>query len=535
MAYFLFKKGTKYMSIINVNSLTFSYDTHYETIFENTSFTIDTDWKLGFIGRNGKGKTTFLNLLRGKYSYKGLIVSDVNFDYFPFKVDATLSTLEVIRNSIAPYSKWEQEMELCLQDNSESALGQYGEILEQYIENEGYYIDELIKKEMNKLQVQEDVLTRKFETLSSGEQTKLLLAGMFLKKNNFLLIDEPTNHLDMEGRQILADYLKDKQGFILVSHDRIFLDQIIDHVLSINRSTIEVQKGNYSSWKENKEKQDQYEINENTKLKKEITRLQVASMRTSGWSNEIEKSKKGQGPCDTGYIGHKSAKMMKRAKNIQQRQNTMLQEKKELMKDIEKKESLKIHYEEYKKNTLIELKNVQMYYGDKNVGDSMNFSINQGERISLRGKNGCGKSTLIKLLIGEDIKFTGDIIKGNDLKISYVSQDTGYLKGEMKTFIEETKIDETLFKTILRKLDFKRSDFEKDLSTLSGGQKKKILIAKSLCEKAHLYIWDEPLNFIDILSRSQLEELILEYTPTMVFVEHDRLFNNNIATKEIIF
>ncbi|MGL4738696.1 MAG: ATP-binding cassette domain-containing protein, partial [Cellulosilyticaceae bacterium] len=357
-----------------------------------------------------------------------------------------------------------------------------------------------------------------------------LLAALFLKKNNFLLIDEPTNHLDVEGRQTVADYLKSKSGFILVSHDRIFLDQIIDHVLCINRQSIEVQRGNYSSWQENKARQDQFERGENMKLQKEIGRLQLASMRTQGWSQEIEQSKFGAGPVDRGFLGHKSAKMMKRAKVIEQRQNRMIEEKRELLKNIEEIDTLKMHPEDYVKSMLVEVVDVGIRYDGEQIGEAVRFQVNRGERIALRGKNGCGKSSIIKLIMGEDLDYTGKCLIGSGLKISYVPQDTSFLRGDMRSFIQEAGIDESLFKATLRKLDFTRSAFDKDLSELSGGQKKKILIARSLCEKAHLYIWDEPLNFMDILSRGQIEELILKYQPTMIFVEHDRLFNEKIAT-----
>lgn len=519
------------MSIISVNNLTFSYDTYYENIFERTSFTIDTDWKLGFIGRNGRGKTTFLNLLLGKYEYTGSIVSSVTFDYFPFKVEENHLTLEVIRNVIAPYSKWEEEMEGYLAKNTEASLEKYGEVLEQYIEHEGYIIEELIQKEIGKLGVTADVLYRSFETLSSGEKTKLLLAALFLKKNNFLLIDEPTNHLDIEGRELVAEYLKGKKGFILVSHDRVFLNEIIDHVLSINRQSIEIQKGNYSSWKANRDKQDQYELGENDKLKKEISRLEIASLRTQGWSDKVEKSK--SGAADKGFVGHKSAKMMKRAKVIENRQQKMVEEKRELLKNVEQVDTLKIHNIDYVKTKLIEVQHLTISYNEQVIGDPISFTVNQGERIALRGKNGCGKSSIIKLLMGYDIPHNGKVNIGSGLKISYVPQDTSFLKGSMRAFIEAEGIEESLFKAILRKLDFTRSAFDKDLAELSGGQKKKVLIAKSLSQKAHLYIWDEPLNFMDILSRNQIEELILKYQPTMIFVEHDRLFNETIATQTI--
>ena len=153
--------------------------------------------------------------------------------------------------------------------------------------------------------------------------------------------------------------------------------------------------------------------------------------------------------------------------------------------------------------------------------------------IIQKGDNGSGKSSIIKLILGKDIDYKGDLHIGSNLKISYVSQDTTGLKGNLSVFAQENGIDETLFKSILSKLDFDKIQFEKDIETFSEGQKKKVLIAKSLCEEAHLYLWDEPLNYIDILSRVQIEDAILEYAPTMLFVEHDELFAENVATKTV--
>ncbi|WP_411681828.1 Lsa family ABC-F type ribosomal protection protein [Clostridium thailandense] len=488
------------MSLINVTNLTFAYEGSYDNIFENVSFQIDTDWKLGFTGRNGRGKTTFLNLLLGKYEYTGKISTNVTFEYFPYEVQEQESfTIDIIREISLNSMDWK------------------------------------IMKELSLLDIDDDVLYRQFYTLSKGEQTKALLAAMFLKENSFLLIDEPTNHLDAEARKKLSNYLRKKKGFILISHDRSFLDNCVDHILSINKTNIEIQKGDFSSWWENKKRQDSFDLAENEKFRRDINRLSESAKRTTNWSHEVEKSKKGTtnsgSKLDKGYVGHKAAKMMKRSKSIENRQQAAIEEKSKLLKNIEGFESLKIFELAYHKNKLVELENVSIFYGDTMVCKDVDFSIEQGDRIALKGKNGSGKSSISKLICGEDIYYTGTFRKGSELKISYVSQDTSHLKGNLTDYAFENNIDESLFKAILRKLDFSRTQFEKDMSSFSGGQKKKVLIAKSLCEKVHLHIWDEPLNFIDVISRMQIEQLLLEYSPTLLFVEHDSEFCKNVATK----
>ncbi|NQX58230.1 Lsa family ABC-F type ribosomal protection protein [Paenibacillus qinlingensis] len=490
------------MSLINVSNLTFAYDGSYDNIFEDVNFQIDTDWKLGFTGRNGRGKTTFLGLLLGKYEYSGHISANVSFEYFPFQVNNKQDqTMDIINDILPDYQHWELMRELTL------------------------------------LKVSEDVLYRPFESLSNGEQTKVLLAALFLKENSFLLIDEPTNHLDMNARKLVSEYLNTKNGYILVSHDRSFLDNCVDHILSINKTNIEIQRGNFSDWWENKQRQDHYELAENEKLRKDIKRLSDAAKRTSNWSHEVEKTKNGTrnsgSKVDKGYIGHKAAKMMKRSKSIEQRQESSIEERSKLLKNIESAEDLKITQLAYHKNQLAALEHVSIQYGEKIVCQDVNFTIEQGERIALSGKNGSGKSSIIKLLCGEQINYTGTFRKGSQLQISYVSQDTSHLQGNLTDYAKNNGIDESLFKAILRKLDFARVQFEKDISSFSGGQKKKVLIAKSLSEKVHLHIWDEPLNFIDVISRMQIEELLLEHAPTLLFVEHDREFCDNVATKII--
>lgn len=492
------------MALIQIKNLTFSYDGSAHNVFEGASFAMDTDWRLGLIGRNGRGKTTLLRLLCGGLLYSGTITSPVPFTYFPFPVsDETKNTLELLEEIAPGAERWEIECEL------------------------------------SKLQVEENVLCRPFSTLSMGERTKALLCALFLRPGHFLLIDEPTNHLDVRAREVVGDYLRSKKGFILVSHDRVLLDRCVDHVLSINRGTIEAMQGNFSSWQREKQRRDELEKRHNEALKKEIKRLEEAAARAGDWSQKTEKSKKGRGAKnsglrpDRGFVGHKAAKMMKRSKTIETRSAKAAQEKSRLLKDVELISDLRLHPLPYPKQRLVEARNLSLFYGERRVVKGVSFTIERGDRLALCGRNGCGKSTVLKALLGEAIDRQGELLLGTNIKISYVPQDASFLSGPFSVFSQQSGVDLSLFMALLRKLGFERSQFDAPLESLSGGQKKKILLAKSLCEQAHLYLWDEPLNFVDILSRIQLEELILEYRPTMVFVEHDRAFLKNVATKNV--
>ena len=271
-------------------------------------------------------------------------------------------------------------------------------------------------------------------------------------------------------------------------------------------------------------------MHKNEQLKKEIRNLKQSARRTSLWSDQVEASKKGA--LDKGYVGHKAAKMMKRSKALEARQQKAIQAKATLLKNTETTDELKISPLPGR-GTLVTFDHVSIFYDQKRICHDVSFTIENQDRIILAGKNGCGKSSLLKLLLKEDISYDGSLFFDHDLIVSYVSQDIAWLKGNLKSFVRERKIDESLFKTILRKMGFERTDFEKNMEDFSDGQKKKVLIASSLCQRAHIYIWDEPMNYLDIFSRIQLEELLCAFLPTMIIVEHDHVFCDKIATKVI--
>lgn len=499
------------MSLIQINNLSFTYEGSFDPVFENVTFQIDTDWRLGLIGRNGKGKTTFLKLLMHEYEYSGSITASVEFEYFPFSVEnPSLMTYEILENVNPVMEQWE------------------------------------LIRELNLMDTDPEILYRPFRTLSFGEQTKSLLATLFLKEHAFLLIDEPTNHLDILAREKVADYLSRKKRFILVSHDRDFIDRCTDHVLVLNRQSIEVRKGNFSSWYADKSARDDLERRQNESLKKDIHKLKEAARQAARWSDKVEGSKIGTRVAglkpDRGHIGHQAAKMMKRAKSLEHRKENAVREKEGLLKDVESPDSLKINVLDHHSRRLVSLQDITIDYRSGTAGNCertspllthFDLEVLKGERIALTGKNGCGKSSLIKLILGKDIPHTGEVHLAGGLKISYISQDTSRLNGTLSSFAEKRGLDDSLFRTVLRKLGLERVQFEKRIEEYSEGQKKKVLLASSLCEPAHLFLWDEPLNFIDIFSRIQLEELLLASRPTMLFVEHDRAFREKVATRVI--
>ncbi|MDE6386198.1 MAG: ATP-binding cassette domain-containing protein [Lachnospiraceae bacterium] len=524
------------MAQISVSNLTFCYEGSFDNIFENVSFLIDTDWKLGFIGRNGKGKTTFLNLLTGKLGdYQGHISTSTVFDYFPYHIT-------------------EGQMEQCFAE----------------------FMDRLKPEcelwrvicELEKLHLEAETLYRPFRTLSHGERTKVMLAILFSGENDFLLIDEPTNHLDQESRDIVKKYLQQKKGFILVSHDRDLLDACIDHVLVLNRCTIEVQSGNFSSWWENKNRMDSFHEAENEKHRREIRRLNRAAERTQEWADKNERTKIGYDPVKEHdrsastrtYIGAKTKKMQSRRMQIEKRIADEIEQKEGLLQDIERPADLKVMPMQHHKEVLIAAKDYGIAYCVEQKGDdaaetgrgnckqvfrNLDFELKRGERVFFHGENGCGKSSLIKAILARcapensdadkisSMRESGALTIASGLIVSYINQDTSHLRGSLRQYSRQNSLDESLFLAILRQLDLERVQFVKNMEEYSEGQKKKVLIAASLLKPAHLYIWDEPLNYIDVFSRMQIENLLLTYQPTMLIVEHDVRFREKIATRVV--
>lgn len=434
------------MSQINIINVTFGYEGSYDTIFDSVSFSIDSNWKLGLIGRNGRGKTTFLNLLLGKYRYEGMITSSVNFDYFPYRIkeiDRSKLTIDLFEQLAPNYELWK------------------------------------VCRECEYLQLDTELFYRPYNTLSYGEQTKVMLALLFSEEEHFLLIDEPTNHLDMEARKVVEKYLNTKKGFILVSHDRRLLDACVDHILSINRNNIEVQRGNFSSWWENKRRQDAFELAENKKHKKEIHKLEESARRTARWADKVESQKIGFNPkkepercIDTrAYIGEKSRRMQQRRKNLERRQQKTIEKKSELLQNIEESKELKLLFGEHHKETYLRFAQVDLSYGEKNVIHNLSFELKRGQCLVLQGKNGCGKSSVVKTIL-------------------------------------------------------------KNENVIVCNQSHQEFLPDILCQRGEIQV-AKALNYIDVFSRMQIESLLQAYRPTMLLIEHDQQFCQTVGTKAL--
>lgn len=498
------------MSNIKISNLSFRYENASDNIFNDLNLNLDSSWKLGLVGRNGRGKTTLLNLLRGKLQGTGKIESKLVFSYFPITVKNPENITLYELQDQANFEQWELERELNLMDTDPNLLWQ------------------------------------PFNTLSGGEQTKVLLALSFTDRDVFPLIDEPTNHLDEASRLQVAEYLrKHDKGYIVVSHDRDFLNQITDHILAIENTEIHLYQGNYASYEDTKEKRDQFNRDKNEKLKGEIKSLNNKYVRFNNWSDSVE-AQKYQGRktqyvlnrrtrLNKGAIGHAAAKMMKKAINTQHRMDKRIEEKKGLMVNIEDVPDLTMNFQPNYHQTLLETQHLSLKVQDKQLFEDLNMIVKNKGIVSLEGKNGSGKSTFLKLLLSKtnEVSYQGKFVLINGSKISYLPQDFTEYTGTLKGFAEKQKISYEELLNNLKKMGFPRESFTTKIEEMSMGQQKRVALAKSLVEPADLYLWDEPANYLDVFNQDQLIKLLKDKQPAMLLVEHDQYFIEHVAKHRI--
>ena len=499
-----------FMSNIRISNLSFRYDDSSENIFNNLNLNLDSTWKLGLVGRNGRGKTTFLNLLRGKLHGLGDIQTRLNFSYYPIKIaDPANITLYELQKQ-ANFEEWE------------------------------------LDRELNLMNVNPDLLWQPFNTLSGGEQTKVLLALSFTNKDSFALIDEPTNYLDEDSRQEISNYLgKHEKGYIVVSHDRDFLNQVTDHILAIENTEIHLYQGNFATYEDTKQKRDEFNRERNQKLKGEINELHQQKEQFYHWAQKVEARKNigrkyqhvlnRRTRLNKGAIGHAAAKMMKKSINARDRMDHKIQAKQGLMTNIEDIPELSMNFKANYHSTLLEIQHLDLQIDGKSLFKGLNLGVKNHGVVSLEGRNGSGKSTFLKMLLDKapTVKYQGKYELADGLSISYLPQDFTEYKGTLHNFAYEHKISYEELLNNLKKMGFPRASFATPIEEMSMGQQKRVALAKSLVEPADLYLWDEPANYLDVFNQDQLIELLKKIKPAMLLIEHDEYFIEQVADQRV--
>ena len=506
------------MSRIYIKDMSFSYKTYYESVFSNVTLSMDTTWKLGIIGRNGRGKTTLLRLINGELNPDaGTICKTVNTEYFPYDYQGKYeNTFDVIKECIGNIRSLEENLE-------------NPDILEKYMELDGFEVEGRIKRELKRIHLKEEVLYRSFKSLSGGEQTKALLIALFLKKNTFVLLDEPTNHLDVTGKEEVANYLSKKKGFILVSHEREFLDKTIDHVLAINKSNITIEKGNYSTWKSNFDAREDFEIRTRMNLMKEIEKLEGHAEKKREWAG-ISNTQKYHFVSNSRTNGAQS--YMGQAKRAKKRIEQNILHKKKLLQNLEEKKVLEFLQDEVEDEYLIRVKNLNFsYHKETKLLNNVTFDVKKHDALWIKGDNGCGKSTLLRLITDKaDLE---SITYSKGITFSVLTQEPVFEYNILGVdFLKQNSSLETYEESIrlCQIFDISMELLSKPCEKLSKGERKKIYLAKILAEKNNVMIMDEPLNYMDVMFREQLTTAIKELRPTLIFVEHDNSFGEQLAT-----
>lgn len=411
----------------------------------------------------------------------------------------------------------ENEMQSLGGKELESVLRKYDNLLKQYESLDGYNIDVNYKKICNGLEFKEDFLNKEFNLLSGGEKTTVLLGKTLLENNKLLLLDEPTNHLDIRMVVWLEEYIKEYNGTILIiSHDRYFLDKVANTIIEIEDGEAKTYKGNYTKFKELKEEEieRQYELYRTQQKKIKAMKESIKRLKDFG----------------TACHGDKNP-FFKRAFSMEKRL-----EKMEKFDKVKEKKPMIINaqVEQRSANRVIIVEKACKSFGEKVILNKSNMLINYLDKIALIGENGAGKTTFIKMLLGEEKIDSGKIVLGNNVDVAYLEQNVKFENTDLtilEYFMESFEISEEDSRNYLAKFLFFGEEVFKKISKLSGGEKSRLRLCKMLYKPNNLLILDEPTNHLDIDAREQIEEMLLQYKGTIFFISHDRYFINKIANK----
>ena len=508
---------------IGVTGLVKSFDLE-KKILDGLTFQIDTGERVGILGRNGAGKTTLFKILTGELDYDegevfiapgkrlGLISQ---IPVYP----AEYTVEDVLRTAFSRMERLKGEMDALAEkmaagDSSAATLKRYGDLSARFEGLGGWDTDTAVSKVANGLTIDESMRSRLFSELSGGEKTRVNLGRLILEDTDILLLDEPTNHLDLRATEWLEEYLEKFKGTVLtVSHDRYFLDQVVDRIIEIKEGKAEFYSGNYSFYAVEKERRYQERMKQYLKEQAKIQQLEKAAQQLRIWA----------------YSGND--KIFKRAQSMEKRIERMR------VTDRPKKERKmenRFGEREFRGDEVLSIKRLAKSFDGRTLFSDVNLEVEGGERIALLGDNGTGKSTLIKIIMGEEEPDEGKLRLGPTVKIGYLPQIIHFSHPErslVDTMIYDLDCTAQTARNRLAAFKFRGEDVFKPVSALSGGEQSRLRLCMLMDEKINLLILDEPTNHLDIQSREWIEEAVEEYEGNLLFVSHDRYFIDRFASR----
>lgn len=507
------------MEILRVNNLSKSFGE--KQLFSEVSFNLDENAKVGLIGKNGVGKSTLLKILVNQIdSDSGTIAwsKGIKVGYLEQQPQYPTETVrEVVSLSfkeIVETSKKMRELEQKMSNNEGDLylnVSLYGALQEKFDLLNGYDFDYKIDAVLNGLKLTADFCEKKFSQLSGGEKTKVLLAKLLIESPKVILLDEPTNYLDLESLKWLEDYINKFKGAVLIiSHDRYFLDKIAEQIYELNVKGIDLYNGNYTYYltekiKRQKEYQKDYDVQQ-----KKIKRMQEQIRWMQSTGSNVLKAKSHQ-------IESRIQKMDKIEKPIIDN----------------KKIRLAMEGSTSSKKKIIELESVSKSF-EKPLFKNISGLVRGCDNVGIIGENGVGKTTLLNIFLGNEIVDSGYIKMGENINIGYLDQESKFLdenQSVLDFYCKETSKTTYQARSELAKMLFLKDDVFKKISSLSGGERKKLKLSVLLANKPTLLVLDEPTNHLDLPSREELEAKLLDFKGSIIFVSHDRYFLNKIANK----
>ena len=493
-------------------------------ILDGVTFQVDTGERVGLLGKNGAGKTTLFRILTGELEPDEGQVSVASgkrvglISQIPVYPDGYTVEM-VLRAAFQRLKDMEGEMEtltarMAAGESDPALLRRYDVLTAAFESGGGYDVETPLNKVCNGLDISSDMRERPFADLSGGEKTRVNLGRLILEDTDVLLLDEPTNHLDLCCTEWLEDYLSRFKGTVLtISHDRWFLDKVVSRVIELENGRAEFYAGNYSYYVEEKERRYQEKLKQYEKEQAKIEQLQAAADKMHLWA----------------FMGND--KLHKRAFSMEKR-IARLRKTDKPRKD--RKLEIKFGEREFRGDEVMVIKDLKKSFGDRTLFEHVDLEVVGGERIALLGDNGTGKSTLIKMIMGEEVPDEGKIRLGPTVKIGYLPQIIHFDRPDrnlVDTMLYAQNCSTQEARDRLAAFDFRGEDVFKSVSTLSGGEQSRLRLCMLMDNKINLLILDEPTNHLDLNSREWIEEAVADYTGNLLFVSHDRYFINQFATR----